>query len=296
MTGDPADRAAFEVLDTGALTLLCDLGRPGFAALGVSGSGAADRAAYRLGQRLVGQNYQHAALEVTFGGLALRCRTRAWVALTGADARATLAGRAVGHGAAFEVQADQELVLGVPERGLRTYVSVRGGFAVPPVLRSRSSDVLSGLGPDPLKPGQLLAIGPASAGWEFEPVEFAPTAWPLGPGPIELAIVPGPRDDWFVGGLARLVGSGWVVSAESNRVGVRLSGPVLERRSGLGELVSEPMVRGSVQVPPNGRPVVFGADHPVTGGYPVIGVLTPTASDRIAQARPGDEIRFVTRG
>jgi len=283
------------VLGTGALTVLCDLGRRGFAALGVSGSGAMDRGAYRLGQRLVGQNYRVAALEVTLGGLALRSTGRAWLALTGADAKATVDGRAVGHGAPFEIHPGQELVLGVPDRGLRTYLSVRGGFDVRPVLRSRSTDVLSGLGPEPLRSGQVLRVGSAYGDWEFAPIWFAPTAFPLGPGPIELAVVPGPRDEWFDGGLAGLLTAAWVVSAQSNRVGVRLVGPVVERRSGLGELASEPMVRGSVQIPPDGQPVVFGADHPVTGGYPVIGVLTPTASDRIAQARPGDEIRFVTR-
>ncbi|MDO5682904.1 MAG: biotin-dependent carboxyltransferase family protein [Propionibacteriaceae bacterium] len=283
----------FRVLATGPLAVVCDLGRPGFAALGVSRSGAADRSAYRLGQRLIGQNDRAAALEVTFGGLVVRCEAPAWVALTGADAQATLDGRAVGHGAAFPVLAGQELTLGLPARGLRTYVSVRGGFDTPATLRSRSTDVLSGLGPAPLVVGDVLPVGAAGGDWAYAPVDFAPTAWPAGPGAIELSVTPGPRLDWIVGGLAALVGASWVVSAESNRVGVRLTGPALSRREGLGELVSEPMVRGSVQIPPNGQPVVFGPDHPVTGGYPVVGVLTPEASDRIAQARPGDEVRFI---
>ncbi|MDO5500603.1 MAG: allophanate hydrolase subunit 2 family protein, partial [Propionibacteriaceae bacterium] len=114
----------FEVLGAGPLTVLCDLGRPGYATLGVSGSGAADRSAYRLGQRLLGQTYRVAALEVMLGGLALRADGLAWVALTGADAGATLDGRATGSGAAFVMTAGQELRLGLPARGLRTYVSV----------------------------------------------------------------------------------------------------------------------------------------------------------------------------
>lgn len=285
----------FEVIATGPLTVFCDLGRPGHGALGVSGSGAADRGAYRLGQRLVGQNYRTAALEVTLGGLALRSEGRAWLALTGADAQATVDGRTVGHGGNFEIGPGQHLVLGMPDRGLRTYVSVRGGFLTDTALGSRSTDVLSGLGPPPLQRGQRLACGPMGDR-EFEPVDFAPTAWPQVTGSLALRVVAGPRDDWFPGGLARLTAPVWTVTADTNRVGIRLSGPVLNRRAGLGELVSEPMVRGSVQVPPNGQPVVFGADHPVTGGYPVIGVLAPAASDLIAQARPGDQVRFVTRG
>lgn len=282
---------SFEVIATGPLAIFVDAGRPGFASVGVSGSGAADRAAYQLGQRLLGQGYHAAALEVTFGGLALRATALAWVALTGADAQATLDGRPVGHGAAFVIAPGQELRLGMPERGLRTYVSVRGGFGAEPVLGSRSTDVLSGLGPPALRPGDLLSAGPVPAELDFTPVDFAAPTSPQPATPV-LDVIRGPRDDWFAD-PTRLVDATWEVTSESNRVGVRLSGRVLDRhRNHRGELPSEPMVRGSIQVPPSGQPVVFLADHPVTGGYPVIGVLTPAATDLMAQARPGDEIRF----
>lgn len=282
---------AFEVLATGPLTLFCDDGRPGFANVGVSRSGAADRAAYQLGQRLLGQGYHAAALEVTFGGLVLRAAALAWIALTGAAADATLDGRPVGQGAAFVVAPGQELRLGMPDRGLRTYVSVRGGFEAEPVLGSRATDVLSGLGPPLLRAGDQLSIGPVPAELDFTPVDFAAPTSPPPATPV-LDVIRGPRDDWFTE-PAGLVDASWEVTSESNRVGVRLSGPVLDRHPDhTGELPSEPMVRGSVQVPPNGQPVVFLADHPVTGGYPVIGVLTPEATDLLAQARPGDPVRF----
>jgi biotin-dependent carboxylase-like uncharacterized protein len=281
----------FEVLATGPLTLCVDLGRPGFAALGVSPSGAADRSAYRLGQRLLGQGYHAAALEVTLGGLAVRARSLAWLALTGAEAYATLDGAPVGHGAGFVIHPGQELRLGIPTRGLRTYLSVRGGFAVPAELGSRSTDLFTGLGPPPPAAGDVLPIGRAPAELDFTPLDFPaqPTALD---DPVLLEVIPGPRDDWFTA-PAELTRSTWTVSTDSDRVGVRLTGPALERsRIHGGELASEGVVRGAVQIPAGGRPLVFLADHPVTGGYPVIGVTTEASADLLAQARPGDSVRF----
>ncbi|WP_026927537.1 biotin-dependent carboxyltransferase family protein [Granulicoccus phenolivorans] len=281
----------FDVLATGPLTVLCDLGRPGYATVGVSPSGAADRGAYRLGQRLLGQSYDAAALEVTLGGLSVRSSGLVWVALTGAETGATVDGRPVAAGAPFVLQPGQLLRLGRPRAGLRTYLSVRGGFGVPAVLGSRSTDLLSGLGPPPVRRGDRLPIGPVPAELAFAPVDFAVTA-PARPEPTELATGPGPRLDWFAD-PTQLTRTRWTVSSDSNRVGVRLQGTALRRDPAhLGELPSEPLVRGAIQVPPSGQPVVFLADHPVTGGYPVIGVLTPEATDLIAQARPGDLVGF----
>lgn len=280
----------FEVLATGPLTVCCDLGRPGYAALGVSRSGAADRSAYRLGQRLLGQGYQSAALEATYGGLAMRAVGLAWVVLTGANADALLDGVPAGHGACLLVNSGQVLQLGRPERGLRTYLSVRGGFDVPVTLGSRSTDLLSGTGPPPLTVGDLLQVGPAPADLDFAPVDF-PAPGPT-PTAAALEVLRGPRDDWFAT-PEDLTTTVWTVSADSNRVGVRLDGPALTRHPDHGgELVSEGVLRGTVQIPANGRPLVFLADHPVTGGYPAIGVLTEISVDRIAQARPGETVRF----
>ncbi|WP_034806245.1 5-oxoprolinase subunit B/C family protein [Intrasporangium oryzae] len=287
---EPAPRRALEVLATGPLTLIEDLGRPGLGDVGVGRSGVADRAAYALGARLVGQDAGPAALEVTLGGLALRAHGDALVALTGAACPATVDGRAVPHAAPFHLDDGQVLRLGMPPSGLRTYVSVRGGIDAPPVLGSRSTDTLSGLGPAPLAVGQVLPVGPAPR--TFPTAEVAPQP-PAASDVLVLDVLPGPRTEWFAdpGTLAE---HDWVVSGRSNRVGLRLEGTPVERHTAWRDrqLPSEGLVRGALQVPPSGEPVLFLADHPVTGGYPVIGVVRDAAVDRAAQLRPGDRLRL----
>ena len=284
---------ALEVLATGLLTLVQDLGRPGLAAVGVSPSGAADRGAFRLGARLLAQEYAAAALEVTFGGLAVRAVGDILVALTGAEAPAEVDGRAVGYRGPVQLHDGQTLRLGPPSRGLRTYLSVRGGIDVAPVLGSRSTDTLSGVGPPPVSAGNRLPVGSPPAD-RFPWVDLAPGPEPAS-GPLRLRVLPGPRDDWL-GDLASFTGTTWTVSSRSDRVGVRLEGPALAwagDRVG-SELPSEGVVRGAVQVPPGGQPVLFLADHPVTGGYPVVAVVAGKDVDRVAQATPGQEVRFTT--
>jgi len=275
------------VLAAGPLTTVQDLGRPGWAHLGVPPSGALDPDALRLANRLVGNPEPAAGLEVTFGGLAVELSAPGWIALTGAPAALTVGGRPAALYAPVPVPAGVKVAVGVPVEGVRTYLAVAGGIAVPPVLGSRATDVLSGLGPAPLSTGDSLPLGaPARSP---STVDCAP-AWPPAAGPLRL--YPGPRADWFTGAaLERLTGSAYEVSVDSNRIGVRLTGPVLERER-FGELPSEGLVTGAVQVPASGQPVVFLADHPTTGGYPVIGVVDPRDLAAAAQARPGSRIRF----
>lgn len=278
-----------EVLETGALATVQDEGRPGLAGLGVGVSGAADRGSMRLANRLVGNDPGTAVVEVTFGGLAVRARADLVIALTGAVAPATVDGRGIGSCGPVRLRAGSELRLGVPVAGLRTYLAVRGGLAVEPVLGSRATDVMSGIGPSVLEPGSLLPVGPPPAAWPT--VDVAPVA-PLAEGELELRVHPGPRDDWFVDGVLDVLCSApYDVTADSNRVGMRLSGPVLERAR-QEELPSEGMVRGALQVPPTGLPTLFLSDHPVTGGYPVVGVVADEDLDRAAQVRPGQRLRF----
>ena len=171
----------------GPLTLVEDLGRPGLASLGVGPSGAADRGAFALGARLLGQPTDRAALECHHGGLALRAHGSVTVALTGAPAPATVDGTPVGHAAPFLLRDGSVLELGRPASGVRTYVSVRGGVAVPPVLGSRSYDTLSEIGPAPLKAGDVLPVGHPAG----EPlVDVAPVAPPAG-GTVTLGADPG---------------------------------------------------------------------------------------------------------
>ena len=282
---------ALEVLDTGLLTLVQDLGRTGLASIGVGRSGAADRGSFRLGARLLAQPYSAAALEITFGGLSLRSRGELQIALTGAPAPATVDEHQVGYFAPITLADGKVLTLGMPPVGVRSYVSVRGGLDVPPVLGSRATDTLSGLGPRPIRAGDVLPVGPAPAA--FPNVDVAPTP-ALSAETLILHALRGPRDDWLAD-VASLAETVWTVSSRSDRVGLRLEGKPLQRhatRSGM-ELPSEGVVRGAIQVPPGGEPVIFMADHPVTGGYPVVAVLVDDDTDRAAQSVPGQQIRIV---
>ncbi|GLI27929.1 allophanate hydrolase [Agromyces rhizosphaerae] len=278
------------VVEPGPLTLVEDRGRPGWAHLGVGGSGAADRAALGLANRLVGNAPHAAALECTIGGLRLRFDDDAWFAVAGAWGDVALDGVAVRPETATRAVAGAELVLPTAAHGLRYVVAVRGGIAVPRVLGSRSRDTLAGLGPDPLAAGDALPVGDAVSG--AIPALDRLTAWAPVDDQVEAGLLPGPRADWFTEeSRLALFDSVWRVSPNSDRIGVRLEGPPLERLVP-GELASEGVVRGSVQVPPEGTPTVLLADHPVTGGYPVVAVVSEASVDRFAQLRPGQSVRF----
>jgi biotin-dependent carboxylase-like uncharacterized protein len=286
---------ALEVLATGPLLLVEDAGRLGLAAVGVGRSGAADRTAHRLGARLVGHPEDRAALEVLLGGLTVRARGRLTVAVTGAPAPASVDGRPVAHATLFDLPDGATLTLGMPATGLRSYLTVRGGIDVPPVLGSRSTDTLSGVGPPPVRVGDVLPVG--EPGRDFPTVDHAAQPAQRDDATTVLEVLPGPRAAWVGGwasGLGGLLGVDRVVSGDSDRVGLRLGGAPVQRddRWVDAELPSEGMVRGAIQVPPGGEPVVFLADHPVTGGYPVVGVLTASGCDRAAQLRPGETVRL----
>ncbi|MFE3329656.1 biotin-dependent carboxyltransferase family protein [Streptomyces sp. NPDC059176] len=285
------DRAV-AVVRAGALTTVQDLGRPGHAHLGVPRSGALDPPAARLVNRLVGNPEPTAVLETTLTGCALRPRCAVTVAVGGAPCSVRADGRAVPWGTPVRLTAGALLEVGPAVRGVRSYVAFAGGIAVEAVLGSRSTDLLSGLGPDPLGDGAVLPLGPAAG--PVERVDFAP--WPSPPHELVLGVRLGPRDDWFTGAARRtLTTATYRVSAASNRIGLRTEGPLLERAVH-AELPSEGMVLGAVQVPPDGQPVVFLADHPTTGGYPVVAVVRESDLAAAAQAVPGTPVRFVPVG
>lgn len=268
----------------GPLTLVQDRGRPGYAAVGVSPSGAFDISAYDAGRRLLGNPVGAAALEVLLGDLVVRASASTRAVITGGLVQATVGDRAVGYGEPFALLAGDELRLGRCTRGIRAYLSVAGGVAVPPVLGSRATDTLADLGPRPLAAGDVLPLGPAPS---RTPVVVAPLT-PPADGLVTLDVLPGPRAEWLADD--DLPGE-WTVAPDSNRVGVRLTGHAWARAR-TGELRSEGVVRGAVQLPPDGRPVIFGPDRPTTGGYPVVGVLTDASCDLLAQLRPGQRVRF----
>jgi biotin-dependent carboxylase-like uncharacterized protein len=276
-----------EVLGTGASALVQDAGRPGHAHLGVPRSGWLDPDAARLANRLVGNPDGLAVLECLLGGLRLRTATAMTVAVTGAACSVTAGGRPAAFGEPVSLAGGDELVLGTPVSGLRCYVALAGGVAVEPVLGSRSTDTLSGVGPPRVQAGDVLPVGPAAG--EPSPAEGATR---LRPGTVVLGLWPGPRADWFADeALATLTTTPYAVDADSDRVGLRLRGPAIER-SRAGELPSEGIVLGAVQVPADGRPLVFLRDHPTTGGYPVVAVVDAADLGRCAQLRPGDQVSF----
>jgi biotin-dependent carboxylase-like uncharacterized protein len=267
------------VVRSGPLTTVQDRGRFGYAHLGVPRSGALDQPAAGLANALVGNAASAAVLETTLMGCALRFSAPARVAVTGATAVVKVGGVVVTG--VVEVPAGSVLDIGRATAGLRSYVAVAGGIGVEPVLGSRSTDTLSGLGPPRLTDGMTLPIGSDLGGW--------PAATPLvATGEITLGVWFGPRDDWFADAAELCTGS-YTVSPVSNRVGARLAGRGLTRAKA-GELPSEGVVLGAIQVPADGQPLIFLADHPTTGGYPVIGVVDDVTP--LAQARPGTTVRF----
>ena len=279
---------ALVVLDPGPLTTVQDLGRRGWAHLGVPRSGVLDAPAARYANRLVGNPDDAAVLETTLGGVALEVTAAMSLAVTGAHAVVRVDGRERAFGEPVTVRAGQRVVVGPARSGLRSYLAVAGGVDVPAVLGSRSTDTLSGLGPRPLAAGSRLPVGPRPG----EPRGVDVPAVRRHDPAVLLRLTAGPRHDWYTDdALATLGGAAYTVSADSNRIGLRLHGPRLARRSS-DELPSEGIVLGAVQVPASGEPLVFLNDHPTTGGYPVVGVVAPEDLPLCAQLRPGDEVRF----
>jgi biotin-dependent carboxylase-like uncharacterized protein len=285
------------VLQPGPLALVVDLGRQGHAHLGVPPAGALDVPALRLANRLVGNPEAAAGLELLMGQAELRAETSCEVAVTGPPVSLHVRGqgpqrvrRAASSHRAVHMEPGDVVTVAGPSSGLRNYVAVSGGVDVPPVMGSRSADLLSGLGPPPLRAGQRLPLGPAHG----VPPDAGVVPVSEVPARASVAVMPGPRHDWFSDPTGMLRTSRWEVSPASNRIGVRLAGPSLTRRAEYRdrELPSEPMLTGSIQVPPDGQPMIFLADHPTTGGYPVLGVVLPDDLPALAQARPGSTIRL----
>lgn len=297
---DSGDGPVLVVVRPGPMALVQDAGRHGRAADGVGPSGPADRQAHARANGLVGNDPGAAAVECTLGGLTVRADgADLTVAVTGAVTPATVDGAAAPVEEPFTLPDGATLRLRAPRTGLRSYLAVRGTLDVATVLNSRSTDTLAGLGPTPLTAGSRLAVGDPG-----ERSGVAGTAAAPMPPDVGTAVLPvcfGPRDDWFTEPTALLHGE-WVVSPQSNRVALRLDRPADAApdevppltRSRTGELPSEGLVRGAIQVPPSGQPVLFLADHPLTGGYPVIAVVLDADVDRAGQLRPGQRLRFTT--
>jgi biotin-dependent carboxylase-like uncharacterized protein len=261
------------VVSAGVATSVQDRGRPGYAELAVPASGAVDPARRDLVNRLVGNPTDAAVLE-TAGGLVVE----AVVAVVVADSTS----------AAVRTLSPGDIIAVDPAAGeVWAYVAVRGGIDTRPVLGSRSWDSLSALGVPPPQAGDVLPVG-RDPGTPVT-IDQAPIHVQGPPGVVRTRV--GPHADRFgADALDRLHSTTWAV-ATSSRVGLRLSGPPITRADDR-ELPSEGLVRGAVQVPPDGRPVVMLADHPTTGGYPVLAVVDDDDLGSLAQRPAGSTVRF----
>lgn len=295
--GIPAQTGGLRVTRADRPALFQDPGRPGRADQGVSESGALDRSSLAEANLCVGNPRDTAAIEIAFGGFSFVTDRPVTLAVTGAPCPLVIR-TADGHTLTapfcrpFALDAGDRLTIEPPSRGMRSYLALRGGFAVDPVLGSAATDTLAKVGPAPILAGDRLvpAQGPVVAVDPFRP---APASLPRAGETVTLDIVLGPRTDWFTQkGLATLTAQDWEVTAETSRVGMRLAGTEPLERNDTAELPSEGTALGAIQVPHSGQPVLFLADHPLTGGYPVIGVVARHHLDLAGQIPIGAHIRF----
>jgi antagonist of KipI len=278
-----------EVLEPGAFTTVQDLGRPGLGRWGVPPSGAMDALGLRAANLACGNAHDAAGLECTLIGPVLRFAADAVVAIGGSVFSPALDGDPVPHLAAFRVHAGATLTLGRTTQGARCYVSVRGGLDTEQVLRSRSAYPAGGIG-GALAKGDRLAAGASDLQEPLRSVD--PEGMPWWAPSITLRAVDGPQEDAFTPDARRaFFAEAFTVGTRADRAGVRLDGRPLRHERG-AEIPPEGLVAGSVQVPPDGAPIVLGADRPATGGYAKIATVIGADLGRVGQAKPGDEVRF----
>jgi antagonist of KipI len=277
----------------GLLTTVQDLGREGFGPLGVSPSGAADSISLRLGNRLVANPEGAAGLEMTLLGGTFLFPEGAVLALVGADFGSTLDGATVNSWTAFEALPGQTLRVGSTRSGARCYLCVQGGIAVKPLLGSASTHLLSGLGGfegRPLRKGDVVHIGSATK--SFRQRKLAPRLQTYLSARLVLRVTAGPQSDWFTESSLRSFYAGsYRVGEQSNRMGLRLEGAPVKHTSG-GEMITEGVSLGAVQVPHGGMPIILFVEQQTTGGYPKICNVISADLHCVGQLRPRDEIRF----
>ena len=298
---DPAGENAgqFSVITAPLPALFQDLGRFGQTGQGVSASGALDRGAFKAANRMVGNAEAEPCLELMGGGFSFRGNKRVVIGLAGAPCALkirTADGKVLTAqtGTPLALEAGDEVSVSAPASGVRSYLAVRGGFEVAKILGSASTDTLAMVGPAPVRAGSVLTLNYAPAALASVSLDEIPAfACPKAGEVVTLDLILGPRPDWFTGAaLETLTSTDWVVTPQSNRVGIRLDGDGVLERSRSDELPSEGAVTGAVEVPANGKPLLFLADHPLTGGYPVIGAVAAYHLDLAGQIPVGAKIRF----
>ncbi len=283
-----------EVVQSGLFTTVQDKGRWGYQAYGMPVAGAMDRYAHRAANILLGNDPDEAALEMTLMGGTYRFRDAAWVAVCGADMQGTLDGAPIQNWSSLFVPAGGELSFQYAAAGCRAYLAVQGGFDVPLVLGSRSTYTRGGIGGvegRALKSGDVLKHGPAGAG-RVSARTLPADLVPLYGGEVVLRVLLGPQDDFFTqAGLDTLFGGRYVISDEADRMGYRLEGAKIEHGK-KPDIVSDALCQGAIQVPGHGMPIVMMADRQTTGGYAKIGAVIGPDLSLLAQAKPGDAVRF----
>jgi antagonist of KipI len=285
--------STIQVQAPGLQTTVQDLGRNGFGPAGVSPSGAADRISLRVGNRLVGNDENAAGLEMMLLGGTFSFPNGAILALTGSDFGATLNDAPLDVGTSVEVRPGQTLRLGPTNSGARCYLCVRGRIEVKPFLGSASTHILSGLGGfegRALRKGDVLSIGSSTG--PFRKRMIAPEASEHLSHRSVLRVTAGPQVDWFSESSLRSFYAGtYRVGEQSNRMGLRLEGAAIAQR-GAGQMITEGVSLGAIQVPAAGSPIILFVEQQTTGGYPKIANVIAADIHRVGQLRPRDEIRF----
>ncbi len=293
-----SNSARFEVLSAPIPAIFQDLGRFGQTGQGVSASGALDRSSFNAANRIVGNPVNTACLELTLGGFSFKSTTRAVIGVAGAPCVITVEGAScsfeTGTYTPISLEPGDVVKFGNPAKGMRSYLAVRGGFDVAPVLGSAATDTLAVVGPEAIVAGSVLELRNDKSGLSSVSIHELPAFdLPSSGDTVTLDIVYGPRTDWFTQkGVETLTSQLWQVTPQSSRVGIRLAGDEpLERRDS-AELPSEGTATGAIQIPHSGQPVLFLADHPLTGGYPVVGAVAEYHLDLAGQIPINAKIQF----
>ncbi len=281
---------AFEVLNPGILTMIQDLGRPGYMKNGIPVSGAADRFSARVANWLVGNPATAALLEVTLFRLELLALNNLVIAVTGGNLSPQVNEKALPMWQALTLKEGDRVAFRARKEGLRAYLAIGGGVAGREFLGSRSVFV-RGLMGNAVKKGEILGIArPVTNPIPLR--KISPELIPILSGQNCLRVMLGPQDDRFTKtGIESFLSSHYRVSSQSDRMGYRLEGPTIEHRSG-SDIISEPIARGAIQVPGDGLPIILLWDAQVSGGYTKIANVISADLDRLAQIMPGETLRF----
>jgi biotin-dependent carboxylase-like uncharacterized protein len=287
---------AFEVLEPGILTTVQDLGRYGFSQFGVPPSGALDSFSFRVGNLLVGNREEEACLETAIMGLKLKALREVVIAITGGDLFPTLNEEPSDMWRTHLLVEGDVIMFKRVQAGCRAYLAICGGFVVPKIMGSRStylSGRFGGMDGRPLRRGDILYMLDIPIPLDKLGIRFPSDGIPPFEKEVFLRVIPGPQDHHFTeNGFQTFYYTLYQVTPQCDRMGVRLEGPRIERRSDVEEsIISEGLISGAIQVPGDGKPIIILTEL-VTGGYTKIATIISTDLPKVAQLKPGDRVRF----